>query len=94
MYGVPVANPFDGRATTVLVLGILGLVFCQICAPVAWVLGHNLRRDAIAAGWNEPGTAKAGRICGIVGTVLGAVFILFFVGVLILGAAFGNTSPQ
>lgn len=68
-------NPFDGRATPVLIFGILGLVFCQLLAPVAWVMGHGVKRDAEASGWAEPGLSKAGRICGIVGSVLMIVVI-------------------
>jgi hypothetical protein len=76
------ANPardLDGRATTVLVLGIVGLAVFQLLAPVAWYLGNGVKRDAATAGLPEPGTSKAGRICGIVGTVallVGAVFVL------------------
>lgn len=85
------AYPEASQATTVLVLGILGLIICQFLAPVAWVMGNN-ELQAIDAGRRNPdnrGTANAGRILGIVGTVLMAigilVFILLVVGVLTLG---------
>lgn len=69
-------NPFESRATTILVLGIVGLVVCPILAPIAWVMGNGVRRDAAAAGWPEPGTAKAGRILGMVYTLIWVVVIV------------------
>lgn len=59
------------NATTVLVLGIVGLFF-NIVAPIAWVLG-NQELDAINAGRRPPDgepNAKVGKILGIIGTVL------------------------
>jgi uncharacterized membrane protein YjgN (DUF898 family) len=78
--------PEASQATTILVLGILGLVICGVLAPVAWIMGKN-ELEAIDSGRRSPenrGTANAGKILGIVGTALlgvGIVFlILFFVG--------------
>lgn len=74
--------PEQSRATTVLVLGILGIVVCSILAPIAWYLGNEEVR-AIDAGRRDPtnrSTANAGRILGIIGTVLigMGIVILFF----------------
>ena len=85
------ANPFDSRATPVLVFGILGLVFCQLCAPVAWIMGNGVKRDAEASGFPEPGLGKAGRICGIVGSVLLIAMVGFFVLFIALGAGTAST---
>lgn len=85
------AYPEASQATTILVLGILGVVLCQFLGPVAWVMGNN-ELQAIEAGRRAPenrGTANAGRILGIIGTVLFILGILFFVlfviGVFTLG---------
>ncbi len=73
----------DSQATTVLVLGILSLVVCQILGPIAWVMG-NSELAGIDAGRRPPqnrGTAQAGRILGIIATVLmiiGVVFLFIF----------------
>lgn len=81
------------RATTVLVLGILSLVICAICGPIAWVMAN---RDiaAMNAGTMDPSgldQTKAGKICGIIGTVfliLGTIFgILYFIfAAIVIGA--------
>ena len=86
-------NPFDSRGTTILILGILGLVLCQLLAPVAWIMGRTLQRDAEAAGWPEPTTGKAGRICGIIGTAILAIpvaVLLVIVLVAIVGGIAGS----
>ena len=69
--------PEQSKATTVLVLGILGIVICSVLAPIAWYLGNEEVR-AIDAGRRDPtnrGTANAGRILGIVGTVVALPFV-------------------
>lgn len=69
------------QATTILVLGILGLVCCGPLGIVAWVMGNN-EIQAIDAGRRDPanrGTANAGRIVGIVATVLLAIGIVWLV---------------
>lgn len=81
------AYPEQSQATTVLVLGILGIVICGILAPFAWSMG-NKELAAIDSGRRSPenrGTANAGRILGIVGTVLLAIGIVFLI-LLVFGA--------
>ncbi len=87
----PVTNemyPEQSQATTALVLGILGIVICGLLAPFAWYIG-NKEVQAIDEGLRPPenrGTANAGKILGIIGTVLlaigviiGVIFLLFAV---------------
>ena len=82
--------PEQSKSTTVLVLGILGIVVCSILAPIAWYMG-NEEVTAIDAGRRDPtnrGTANAGRILGIVGTVLmGVGLVLILVIVLVAGGS-------
>lgn len=83
------AYPEASQATTVLVLGILGLVICGILAPFAWVMG-NRELEAIDAGRRPPenrGTANAGRILGIIGTVLLGIAVIVLL-LLLVGAVF------
>ncbi|MFP6703703.1 MAG: hypothetical protein VB861_18285 [Planctomycetaceae bacterium] len=57
-------------ASTILVLGILGLVVCQILGVVAWVQGNTYMQRCKEMGVEPEDTAVAGRICGIVASVL------------------------
>lgn len=82
-----------GNSTLILVLGIVGLLCCNLLGPVVWYMGkqelQGIAEGRIAAA-NE-GTAKAGMILGMIGTALlvfGILWIFFFGGMAILGAAF------
>lgn len=86
--------PEDSQATTVLILGILGLVLCQILGPFAWVMG-NKELAGIDAGRRPPenrGTAQAGRILGIIATVLLVVVPAFFVFIAIIALIAAGSS--
>ena len=92
-YGTPQYNlgygpvaPDHPQANTVLVLGILGIVVCGILAPFAWVMGNRVLREIDASNGQLGGrsNANAGRICGIIGTILIGVGLLFAVGVVIV----------
>jgi hypothetical protein len=81
------------RGTTILVLGILSLVCCGLLGIPAWLMG-NADLKEMAAGTMDPagqGTTNAGKICGIIGTVLailGAlVGIAYFVVVVLMASA-------
>ena len=84
--------PESSQATTALVLGILGLVVCGILAPFAWYVGAK-EVEAIDEGRRPPenrGTANAGKILGIIGTVLlgigiliGIIFLIFSVAAVV-----------
>lgn len=97
--GYPIARPDHPRATTAMVLGILGLVVCQICAPFAWSIGGKAVKEIDASGgaYGGRGQAQAGYIMGIIGTVLlglGVVFgILWLVFVVIVGVAGSTSGP-
>ena len=73
--------PNASGAVASLVLGILGLIFCPLCAPIAWALGSGAEREIDASGGalGGRGLATAGKIIGIVGTVLLVLGILFLV---------------
>jgi hypothetical protein len=81
------------NGTTVLVLGILGLVFCQILGPFAWVMGNKAIAaiDAGRANPSERTNANVGRILGIIGTVY-LVIIMVFVLLVMLAAV--TTTPN
>jgi hypothetical protein len=86
--------PDHPRATVILVLGILSLVICQILGPVAWVMGNSAIKEIDSSGGalGGRGTTNAGRICGIVATVLLLLGVLFGVILLIIAIAAGTSS--
>jgi hypothetical protein len=78
------------RGTLILVLGILGIVVCGPLGIVAWIMGNTDLKE-IDGGLMDPagrGNTNAGRICGMIATILMAVslvvcvvlFFLFFLG--------------
>lgn len=94
-YGNPYMNPYapggysmPSRSSTILTLGILGLVVCGIMGPIAWAMGsEELRR--IDEGLTDPtqrGTVVAGKVCGIIATILMCVSLLFIVWVFAMAA--------
>ncbi len=67
------SNPVNG--STYLVLGILSLVLCPLLGPLAWSMSNNAlsvldRYEAKTGDISQRGLVVAGRICGIIGTVL------------------------
>ncbi len=80
----------EHRGAMVLTLGILSLVLCplQVLGPVAWTMGNN-DLAAMRSGRMDPsgeGITQAGRICGIIGTVLLALSCISICGFGFLGA--------
>lgn len=69
------------QGTTILILGICSLVVCQLLGPVAWVMGNNAIReiDTDPYAYNNRSSVQAGRICGIIGTVLIVLWVLVMV---------------
>lgn len=60
------------RATLILVLGILSIVCCGPLGIAAWIMGNTDLKE-MAAGTMDPAgrdMTNAGKICGIIGTVL------------------------
>jgi hypothetical protein len=75
------------RGDVVLVLGILGLMFCCILGIIAWVMGNNDLRQMDAGRMDPTGRSitSAGRILGIVSVcMIIALALLFIVFVLVL----------
>jgi hypothetical protein len=84
--------PDHPQATTVLILGILGVVVCPLTAPFAWVMGNRVLKEVDASGGTLGGrsTANVGRILGIVWSCLmiaGVLLTLLGVVVFLLTAS-------
>ncbi|WP_200958028.1 DUF4190 domain-containing protein [Nocardioides sp. Soil805] len=91
-YAAPPPHP---QATTALVLGLVSLIGLFICifpvlaAPFAWRTGGRVVKeiDAQPGRWSGREQAQAGRIMGIIGTVLLVLGILAVVGLVVLAVA-------
>lgn len=95
-YGYPVAAPDHPKATTAMVLGIVGLVACQIVSPFAWSVGKRTVAEIDASGGRlgGRGQAQAGYILGIVGTIflgLGLLFMLVYFVIVIIAIGASST---
>ena len=68
------------RATTVLVLGILGLVCCGVCGIIAWIFGNEDIRKMNNGQMDMSGydTTRIGRLLGIIATVLWIVGVAIY----------------
>jgi hypothetical protein len=78
------------RASTVLVLGILSLVLCAPLGIAAWLMGNNDLREMDSGLMYPSGrdSTRAGRICGIVGTILMVVgLVVLVLWFTVVGAA-------
>ena len=75
------------RGITVMVLGAMGIITClPFFSVVAWVMGSaDLKK--MARGQMDPEgffLTRIGRICGIIGTILGVLWVGFFVTMFLL----------
>lgn len=79
--GGPVGGGDHPQGTTILILGILGIVCCGPLGIAAWVMGNKAIKeiDANPSAYTNRGTVNAGRICGIVGTILMVVGIVAYI---------------
>ena len=75
------------RGTLILVLGILGIVFCEPLGIADWILGNGDLKEMDAGTMDPSGRSitHAGRICGIVGTVRLILWTVFFFAAFALG---------
>jgi hypothetical protein len=79
------------RGVLILILGILGLVLCFPCGIAAWILGTGDLRQ-IDSGTMDPtgrGLTQAGKILGIIATILTLLGIVVWFVLLALGAVAG-----
>ena len=74
-YPPPTSGSSGGNGVLILVLGILGIICLPILAPIAWVMGNNALPTASP---DQRGQVNAGRICGIVGTILLVIYIIVY----------------
>ena len=84
------------RATLILVLGILGLVVCVPLGIAAWIMGNGDLKQMDAGQMDPSGrsTTNAGRIIGMIATLLFVVGLVIFLLFFVLGIAGAVASHQ
>lgn len=77
------------RGTLILVLGILSLVICQPLGIAAWLMGAGDLKEMDAGARDPSGRSmtNAGRICGIIGTILLGLSIIGMILIFVIGLA-------
>jgi len=85
--------PGSGKATTSLVTGIIGILCCGLLGIVALVTGKQATTEAAAAGYPQPGNAKAGIILGWIGIALMVVGLLVWIVLIVAGGIGSMTAP-
>lgn len=95
----PTPPPKHPKATTAMVLGIVavagGLMACglpTLIAPFAWLTGHKAVKEIDASGGTIGGRseAHAGKILGIVGTVMLVLIIAAVILFIVLSMTIDN----
>jgi hypothetical protein len=92
-YGGGYAQPHP-QGTTVLVLGIVGLVVCPIVSIIGWVQGNRALReiDANPQAYTNRQNVVIGRILSIVGVALWVLGIIFYVLLFVVLGVLGSQS--
>lgn len=90
-YGPPFHAPIEHPdGTTVLVMGLLGVLVCGLVAPFAWSRGNRVLRqiDASPGRYSNRSTVNAGRILGMISTIGNLIGLLIgIIGLALLVAA-------
>jgi hypothetical protein len=77
------------RGGMILAFGIIGLVCCVIFAILAWVMGGGDLKEMAAGRMDRSGEGmtKAGKIIGMIATILQIIGIVIWIIMIIAGAA-------
>lgn len=90
------------NSTLILVFGIISIVFTLICGfggifgIVAWIMGNGALKTLAQVGdpMAQRSTVNAGRICGIIGTILMALGVILYAAYFIFLAVGGLGSSH
>ncbi|TVQ90590.1 MAG: hypothetical protein EA397_12220 [Deltaproteobacteria bacterium] len=82
----------ESRGVVIFAVGLVSVLACQLLGPVAFIMGQAYVRDCQAWGVEPSGLGQAGRILGIVSTVLLVLALVIYglaccagVGMALLG---------
>ena len=76
--------------STIFILGLLGLLLCQILGIIAWVQGNTYMEKCRSMGVEPEGLAVAGRILGMISTILLIISVVVGVFIGVAGALSSN----
>jgi hypothetical protein len=92
--------PKASNGVIILILGILSIAICGLLGPIAWVMGNQSMKD-IRMGVMDPreeGLVNAGRIIGMIVTILICLGVVLYCGILVfaigIGAAGSAVGPR
>ena len=79
------------RGSLILVFGILSLVICAPFGIAAWIMGNGDIKEMDAGTMDPSGrsSTNAGRICGMIATILIILGVLIGGGIILLGVVAG-----
>ena len=82
------------QGTTILVLGILSILCCGLLGPVAWIMGNKAiaEIDARPGAYSNRGSVQAGRIIGIIATVILIITVVGYGLLFAIGAGSSSSS--
>ncbi|MBC8103073.1 MAG: hypothetical protein H7Z41_10855 [Cytophagales bacterium] len=83
----------SNSGTIVLVLGILGVIGCGICAPIAWIMGNSAAKT-LGGDPQQANLANIGKILGIIGTVLTVLGIIGYSIFIASALSAAKNSPR
>lgn len=83
------------KAQTVLILSIVG-IFVGICAPIAWYMGAQAKKEALAqpGRYSIDGSLKTGTLIGKIFTILYIIGIVLWVVIMIASLALLGTTAH
>ncbi|MFX4272335.1 hypothetical protein ACQBAR_14040 [Propionibacteriaceae bacterium Y1685] len=93
-YGTAQVAPPHPQATMIMVLGILSVVGFSITGPFAWYMGSKALKEVDADNrvHAERGSIVAGKVMGIIGSVL-LVFVVIYL-IFVFGIMFWSLSQR
>jgi hypothetical protein len=84
------------QATLAFVLGLLSVIGLTILGPFGWYYGNKVVNeiDRDPRAYNNRGLAMAGKVLGIIGTVMLALIVVLVVGAIIFAIAASSSSSS
>ena len=91
--GLTVEHP---QATLAFVLGLLSVIGLTILGPFGWYYGNKVVNeiDRDPRAYNNRGLAMAGKVLGIIGTVLLGLLVLLMIGAIIFAIVASGSSSS